>query len=110
MPAENPNNSRFDGLSVRDANIFPKKCPKCGVTFSDLSEFIAGTQELPHSNGLKDYRLDEPVVYVFRNCACASTLTVACVNRRDLSADGDRRRKQFEVLVEWLQSKGLDAM
>lgn len=109
MTSESDQN-RFKGLAPQKPETFPKTCPKCGIVFQDLEEFIAGTQELPHSTGLKDYRLGEAIVFLFRNCVCESTLTVACVNRRDLTPDGDRCRKQFEVLVAWLQSKGLDAV
>jgi hypothetical protein len=50
---------------------------------------------------------DEPIVELFRNCACGSTLLEFCSDRRDNSPAGIRRRRRFGELMVLLVSSGI---
>ncbi len=50
---------------------------------------------------------DAPILEIYRNCICGSTLMEFLYNRRDASKNGRRCRIIFGKLVEVLVEKGL---
>jgi hypothetical protein len=105
---ESFDNSFYKGLQALSTSSFPKKCMACGRTYRTVEEYIDGTQSIRNLSGLKA-SLDEddrPIVELFRNCVCGSTLMDTFNNRRDLSEAGIRRRKKFGELVEKLVNAG----
>ena len=86
----------YKGLNTFRQNVFPKKCAKCGEVYANLEDFLARTQEIENSSGLKDYDIGQTIVALFRNCSCESTLTISCSDRRDLSEGGIKQREKFK--------------
>jgi hypothetical protein len=97
------------GLKSIIATAFPKKCSVCGKTYTDLTQFIAETSSINQNSGLiAEYDQNGmPVVYLFRNCSCGSTLMDICEDRRDI-CNNAKRRKSFEKLLKILIIKGVD--
>lgn len=65
------------GLRQFEASAFPKHCACCAREYASATEFIAATQALPSDcSGLKLSQDDDgnPIVELFRNCDCGSTL------------------------------------
>ncbi|MBI5062103.1 MAG: oxidoreductase [Desulfatitalea sp.] len=107
-PAKRPDS--YLGLKSLSDQAFPKRCPRCGRLFSTAAEFIHGTQAVRTGNsGLKSVRdeTDRPMVELFRNCPCGSTLMDRFDDRRDLSTPGLRRRKLFGQLLHLLENRGV---
>ena len=97
----------FKGLQALAESAFPKKCSTCGRTFNTAVEFIQQTELIrPEISGLKQSIDDEglAIVELFRNCPCGSTLMDAFNNRRDMSPQGEQRRKRFAELIDYLEN------
>ena len=54
---------------------------------------------------MKGYR---PLIELFRNCVCGSTLMDFFADRRDSSPSGLKRREVFGKMLSHLQTRGLD--
>ncbi len=102
---------RYLGLKSLSDQAFPKRCPRCGRHFESAAAFIRSTQAVrTGSSGLKSARdeSDRPMVELFRNCPCGSTLMDRFDDRRDLSDPGLRRRRLFGQLMQLLENRGLE--
>jgi hypothetical protein len=80
--------------------------------FYSFGEFVNETNRLGVGSGLMENLGcpedgDAPIVELYRNCVCGSTLMEFFYNRRDTSRNGRRRRAIFGKLVEVLVVKGL---
>lgn len=106
---EDADNGLFAGLQELSAGAFPKICPNCGRTYENLAQFLALTIPAGGRSGLKSALDDDdkPVVELFRNCVCGSTLMDFCRSRRDESNDGQRRRATFNRMLDVLERRGL---
>jgi len=96
------------GLKELSSSSFPKRCATCGKVYSTAQDFIQHTLDLRGHSGLKagyDDN-DDPIVELFRNCECGSTLMDSFQDRRQ--GQKAQRREVFERLMELLQSEGLD--
>ena len=108
--ASRPDN--YLGLKSLSDRAFPKRCPRCGRHFATAAEFIRCTQALKSGNsGLKSVldESDRPMVELFRNCPCGSTLMDRFDDRRDLSEPGLRRRQLFGQFLQLLENRGMAA-
>ncbi len=102
------NDELFSGLQALAASAFPKKCSTCGRSFESAEEFIKETEIIrPSVSGLKQSPDEDGsmIVELFRNCPCGSTLMDAFNNRRDMSEKGEKRRKRFAQLIEYLKEQ-----
>ncbi len=100
-------NDLFDGLKALAKSAFPKKCSTCGRVFQNAEDFIRATEYVrPSVSGLKQSTDDDglAIVELFRNCPCGSTLMDAFNNSRDMSEQGEKRRKRFSELMEYLNN------
>lgn len=100
----------FASLRALAASNFPKRCRNCGRVYASADEFFAATQPVRADHtGLKQGVDDagQPVVELFRNCACGSTLLESFHNRRDRSTAGLKRRARFTELLEKLEAAGV---
>jgi hypothetical protein len=102
----------LNGLRELSTTTFPRRCSKCGRVFYSFDEFVHETKRLNGSSGLMENRGcpedgDAPIVELYRNCVCGSTLMEFFNNRRDTSWNGQRRRAIFGKLVEGLVVNGL---
>lgn len=96
----------FKGLSALAATAFPKQCNTCGRRFETPDQFVRETQRVrPEITGLTSYEEDDGshVIELFRNCPCGSTLMDAFNDRRDITEQGDKRRKQFGKVLDSLE-------
>jgi hypothetical protein len=101
----------FANLRELAESSFPKRCRNCGRVYADAAEFAAATRPLdPARSGLKQSYDDEgmPIVELFRNCVCGSTLMDAFGDRRDTSTHGAARRRRFDALFGQLVARGVD--
>ena len=100
----------FAGLCALVESAFPRTCPKCRRTFASVEDFLVETQPLQRSTGLKESVDDaaRPIVALFRNCLCGSTLMEFFQDRRNQTETGLWIRRQFQVWLEELQATGLD--
>jgi hypothetical protein len=101
----------FAGLRELAESAFPKRCPSCGRVYETAAAFIAETRPVQADrSGLKESVDDEgaPLVELYRNCVCGSTLMDYFSDRRDLSAAGLARRRKFDALLEYLVEQGLE--
>ncbi|MGE0082687.1 MAG: oxidoreductase [Thiohalomonadaceae bacterium] len=101
----------YHGLTALVASAFPKRCLTCGRVYQSVDDFLHQTQGLRGGrSGLKEASDDEnhTVVELFRNCVCGSTLMDVFNDRRDLSEQGLRRRRQFERLLDALEARGIE--
>lgn len=67
----------LSGLRELKASAFPKRCACCAREYASAAEFISATQALQSTcGGLKPGEDDDgyPIIELFRNCACGSTL------------------------------------
>jgi hypothetical protein len=111
MVIEPSHDELFASLRALAASTFPKRCRNCGRVYASAEEFFAATQPVRADHtGLKQSLDDagQPIVEIFRNCACGSTLLEGFHNRRDLSAAGIKRRARFEELLNKLKAAGVD--
>lgn len=98
----------YKGLQALSDSSFPKECTNCGRFYETAEDYIAKTSPLRESTGLKESVDDDdrPIVELFRNCICGSTLMDVFSNRRDLSEKGLKRRQKFEELLKRLADAG----
>lgn len=98
----------FRGLKALSGLSFPKTCSVCGRGYKDLEEFVCRTRSLRKSTGLKQELDDDgnPIVELFRNCICGSTLMDEFSDRRDSSEKGIQRREKFEEILQRLTRAG----
>ena len=99
----------FHGLQALADAAFPKKCPACGRVYHTVEEFIARTKAAGHPTGLRQAYDDDdrPIVELYRNCVCGSTLMDFFGDRRDTSPAGLRRRQRFGELMDFLVANGV---
>jgi hypothetical protein len=103
------NSELFKNLKALSEASFPKKCAMCGQVYDSVKEYVDKTQDVSGQSGLKKgYDDDQPIVELFRNCVCGSTLMDCFNDRRDISNAGLQRRKLFGELIAMLEGKGLD--
>lgn len=103
--------SFFHDLRALAESAFPKHCPSCGRRFATAGEFLQATMPISAAkSGLKQAydEDDRPIVELFRNCPCGSTLMDYFTDRRDQSEAGVRRRKRFGALLDFLVSQGVE--
>jgi hypothetical protein len=100
----------FDGIRALAESAFPKRCGTCGRTFEDAKEFLLETQRIGGKTGFKQSVDDDdlPILEIYRNCPCGSTLMDFFSDRRDLSDRGLARRQQFEDLLNQLAAQGME--
>jgi hypothetical protein len=100
----------FEGLRALAKTAFPKRCNNCGQLYDSEQDFITRTQGVWGKSGLKASVDDDgaPIVELFRNCVCGSTLLDFFNDRRDLSERGQSRRDTFEGLLVYLEARGLE--
>lgn len=105
----NTETSLFADLQALVNTAFPKKCSSCGRNFDTADDFVRQTDAIRGKSGLKSAVDDDgrPVVELFRNCPCGSTLMDAFRDRRDASEAGLRRRAKFGALIERLVARGV---
>lgn len=99
----------FADLQALANTAFPKRCNTCGRVFNSPEEFVRETESIRGVSGLKSACDDDgrPVVELFRNCPCGSTLMDAFRDRRDSSEAGLRRRTKFGEIIERLVTRGV---
>ena len=99
----------FKGLKALSEASFPKRCAFCGREYATVEAYVRETEDVAGQSGLKKGFDDDdrPIVELFRNCVCGSTLMDCFNDRRDSSEGGLRRRKLFGKLMEVLTSKGM---
>lgn len=100
--------SIYKGLQALSNSSFPKKCMNCGRFYETAEDYIKKTEPIRKSTGLKESIDDDdrPIVELFRNCVCGSTLMDIFNNRRDLSQRGIKRRQKFEEILDRLTAAG----
>lgn len=100
----------FEGLKALSDNAFPKKCATCGRVYHSPKDFVQQSEDIAGRSGLKHGydEDDQPVVELFRNCVCGSTLMDFFSDRRDASHAGLRRREAFGKMLAHLESRGMD--
>ncbi|MBI4998501.1 MAG: oxidoreductase [Rhodocyclales bacterium] len=112
QPDSTDDETLFANLQSLVESTFPKRCRNCGRNYATAAEFCAATSALsPDRSGLKQtYDEDgKPIVELFRNCVCGSTLMGDFHNRRDLSPAGAKRRQRFDDLLRLIQERGVDS-
>lgn len=107
----NKNSDLFNGLKALSRSSFPKHCKSCGREYATEKEYVEQTEDVFGQSGLKKSYDDDdkPIVELFRNCVCGSTLMDCFNDRRDISEGGLKRRELFGKLLDILVSKGLEA-
>lgn len=110
MPMIANHDAWFANLQALADDRFPKRCRNCGREYASEADYFQQTQAIrPDITGLKAADDEEgPLVEVFRNCVCGSTLLVNCASRRDHSAYGDRQRLLFDDLLVYLVRHGVE--
>ncbi len=101
----------FNNLKALSDASFPKRCAMCGREYASVEEYVEKTQDVSGQSGLKKGYDDDdkPIVELFRNCVCGSTLMDCFNDRRDVSEGGLKRRKLFGKLITMLSEKGIEA-
>ena len=110
MPESRSDQELFDGLQALSDSAFPKECASCGRVYHSPRDFVTQSESIGGRSGLKHGydEDDQPVVELFRNCVCGSTLMDFFSDRRDRSATGLKRREVFGKMLDHLQSRGMD--
>ena len=100
----------FEGLKALSDTAFPKECATCGRVYESPEDFIQQSEGIAGRSGLKHSYDDDdrPMVELFRNCVCGSTLMDFFSDRRDASPAGIRRRQVFSKVLTHLESRGMD--
>ena len=100
----------YKGLQTLEELSFPKTCAKCGKVYVSLLDLVCQTVNLMRYSGLivADEEEKQPVIGLYRNCTCGTTLFVFCKNRRDVSEQGIQRRETFDQLLKMFKAAGLD--
>lgn len=107
---DNSTQALFDGLQALSESAFPKRCATCGKVYADANEFFCESTALGGGkSGLKSSFDDNdlPVVELFRNCVCGSTLLDFFSDRRDTTERGLKRRAVFESVLKLLESRNV---
>ena len=108
--------SFYQDLQTLVDTTFPKKCTKCGLVFMTKDDFLKNTipvkdLTLEDKSGL--FALEggglDTTIGVFRNCNCGTTLMADFQDRRDISDVGQKRRDQFDHLLDTLIEHGMGA-
>ncbi|MES9862579.1 MAG: hypothetical protein ABW157_15615 [Candidatus Thiodiazotropha sp. LLP2] len=102
----------LDGLQELSDSAFPRVCSNCDREYASLEDFIKETQKLRGRSGLIENigcpeEGDEPIVELYRNCICGSTLMEFFSNRRDTSERGQLRRAIFEKTLASIVENGI---
>ena len=100
----------FQGLKALSESSFPKRCGNCGRMYATSEQYLKETEKLGNDSGLKaiyDDDDDKPILEVYRNCVCGSTLMDFFSDRRDLSERGLRRREIFQKVLDFLVQQGI---
>jgi transcriptional regulator NrdR family protein len=102
------NASFYKGLQALSDSSFPKMCSNCGRIYKTVEAYISQTESVSKTSGLQESLDDDekPIVELFRNCVCGSTLMNSFNSRRDQSETGLKRRKKFGELLEKLTKAG----
>jgi hypothetical protein len=100
----------FEGLKALSDNSFPKECATCGRVYHSPEDFVQQSEDIAGRSGLKHGYDDDdrPVVELFRNCICGSTLMDFFSDRRETSPSGLKRRQVFGKMLTHLESRGMD--
>jgi hypothetical protein len=100
----------FEDLVALEQNSFPKKCATCGAVYKNVEDFTARTVHINGNSGLKTAEGDEgeTILELFRNCECGSTLLDFFADRRDMSAQGEKRRVAFDKVLKHLIDNGIE--
>ena len=65
----------FKGLKALSESAFPKRCGNCGRVFETSEQYIRETEKVSDSGLKESYDDDDtPILEVYRNCICGSTL------------------------------------
>lgn len=102
--------SLFDGLQALSDSTFPKECSQCGRQYDSPHDFVRHSRPPHNGSGFKSGYDDDdetPVLQLFRNCECGSTLMDFFNDRRDTSERGQKRRQLFGELLDALEQQGL---
>jgi hypothetical protein len=101
----------FKGLKALSDASFPKRCANCGAEYESVKDYVQKTQDVSGQSGLKKGYDDDgkPIVELFRNCVCGSTLMDCFNDRRQATEAGIKRRMLFDKLLKDLQQEGLKA-
>lgn len=105
-----PEQELFAGLQALSESAFPKQCRVCERVYRSPDDFFAHSRPLgDRHSGLKSSFDDDdrPIVELFRNCDCGSTLMDFFEDRRDTSARGLKRREVFGKMLALLENRGL---
>jgi len=100
----------FNGLKALSDASFPKKCSLCGQEYATVEDYVQKTEDVSGKSGLKKGYDDDdkPIVELFRNCVCGSTLMDCFNDRRDVSDAGLKRRELFGKLMQILTDNGVE--
>ena len=99
----------FAGLQALSDASFPRTCPTCGCTYDSAEDYVRKTQALGGRSGFKGSESDDgkPMLELYRNCGCGSTLLEFFSERRDTTEEGQRRREVFGRIVSRLEAQGV---
>jgi hypothetical protein len=97
-------NEFFRNLTTLSEEAFPKYCKTCDKVYQSAQDFVDKTESISGKSGLKGSFDDQdlPIVELYRNCSCGSTLMDFFSDRRDGSEKGLKRRALFEQLLKTL--------
>lgn len=112
QPNSTDDEALFANLRVLEESTFPKHCGTCGRSYATAAEFATATLALreDHSGLKQTYDEDgKPIVELFRNCVCGSTLMSDFHDRRDFSPAGGKRRQRFDELLRLIRERGIDS-
>ena len=101
----------YAGLRELAETAFPKTCSTCKRSYKTLEDYLTETRKVGKDySGLKASwdEGDLPIVELFRNCVCGSTLLEFFEDRRDLTEAGQIRRQGFGELLMYLTASGLN--
>lgn len=99
----------YRGLTAYEQESFPKTCAVCGRTYENADDYFRQTESIRRQTGLTEFHDDDgtPIVSLYRNCVCGSTLLADFYDRRDLSEHGKRRRDEFDHMLNMLEQKSI---
>ncbi|MFH0926649.1 MAG: oxidoreductase [bacterium] len=100
----------YNGLSSLSDMAFPRRCSCCKKVYTTAEEFLSQTESIRGQSGLMESINDDekPIVELYRNCACGSTLMEFFGDRRDNSEKGQLRRQKFGQLLDMLKTVGIE--
>lgn len=95
------------GLMTLIGTAFPRRCSNCGRVYESLDQFLNHAKPLPRHNELKVIGNEgNPAAGLNRSCVCGSTMLELVQERRDLSEEGEKRRRVFGQLMGILKEMG----